>query len=93
MSSKGISSKKVFDDIFIDKLLDITDKKIDEAISNISNGCFDINPKKIGMVNEGCSYCQFKNICFMTESDLVYLKEYKNMEFLGGDEDDTTETK
>ena len=48
-----------------------------------------VNPKKIGMDNVGCEFCQFKDICFMKEEMIENLKEYKNMEFLGDDEDDT----
>ena len=88
-SSKGISSKKILDDVKIDKLVSITEDKIDEAINNIIDAKFDINPKRIGMDNVGCEFCSFKDICFMKEEMLVNLKEYKNMEFLGGEEDDT----
>ena len=47
---------------------------------------FDINPKKIGNDNLGCEFCKFKDICFRTEKNIVDLKEYKNLEFLGGDD-------
>ena len=89
MSSKGISSKKILDDVMIDKLSSITEDKIDEAINGIVNAKFDINPKRVGMDNVGCSYCEFRDICFMKEKMVNNLKEYKNMEFLGGDDDDT----
>ncbi len=89
VTSKGVSSKKVLDDEKIEKLVSITNQKIDEAIEGISNADFTINPKRIGMDNIGCKYCTFHDICFMSEGDIVNLREYKNMEFLGGDEDDT----
>ena len=76
-SSKGISSKKVLIDEEIDKIVDITKDKIDNAIDNIINAKFDINPKKIGMNNVGCEFCEFKDICFMKEDMLEELKEYK----------------
>ena len=88
-SSKGISSKKIMDDLDIDKLVSITEDKIDYAIDKILSASFDINPKRIGMNNAGCEYCKFRDICFMKENMVVNLKEYKNMEFLGGEEDDT----
>lgn len=88
-SSKGISSKKILDDVKIDKLSFITEEKIDEAITNIIEAKFDINPKRIGMDNVGCEYCQFRDICFMKEEMIENLKEYKNMEFLEGEENDT----
>lgn len=88
-NSKGISSKKVLDDNKIEKLANITENKINEAIDNILEANFKVNPKKIGMDNVGCEFCQFKDICFMKEEMIENLKEYKNMEFLGDDEDDT----
>ena len=81
-SSKGIATKKVLDDVKIDKLNNLTEKKIDEAIESILNANFDINPKKVGMNNLGCNYCTYKDICFMTEKDLINLKEHKNLDFL-----------
>ena len=91
-TSKGLASKKVLRDDQIDELESITETKIDEAINNILAANFQINPKRIGMNNLGCKYCKFKDICFFTERNIKNLKEYKNMEFLGGDKDDTKET-
>ena len=81
-NAKGIASKKILDDIQIDKLASITDDKIEEVINAIMDASFDINPKRIGMDNIGCKYCKFKDICFMNEADIINLEEYKNMEFL-----------
>lgn len=92
-TSKGLASKKVLNDEQIDTLEKITEDKIEEAIDNILASSFEINPKRIGMDNLGCKYCSFKDICFFTEKNIVNLKEYKNMDFLGGDQDDTKETK
>ena len=88
-SSKGISSKKVLNDEQIEKLATITEIKINEAIDNILDANFQINPKRIGMENVGCDFCEFRDICFMKEEMIENLKEYKNMEFLGDDEYDT----
>lgn len=85
-TSKGISTKKVLDDNKIEKLKRITENKIKEAIFNITNANFDINPKKIGLNNLGCAYCTYKDICFMNDKNINNLKEYKEMEFLGGEE-------
>ena len=76
------SDRKVLDDVKIDKLNNLTEEKINEAIESILNTDFDINPKKVGMNNLGCNYCTYKDICFMTEKDLVNLKEHKNLDFL-----------
>ena len=91
-TSKGLASKKVLDDEKIEKLLDLTNQKIDEAAKEIINANFTINPKRINMDNVGCKYCTFKDICYMTEKNIEELKEYKNLEFLGGEENDTEET-
>lgn len=88
VTNNGFASySKVIDNDKIDKLIDVVDDKIDEAIADIKEAKFDINPKRIGKVNYGCEFCKFKDICFMKENDVVNLKEYKNLEFLGGDEE------
>lgn len=88
-TSKGLGTKKVLRNDQIEVLESITEEKIDGAIDNILKANFDINPKRVGMNNLGCKYCSFKDICFFTESNVKNLKEYKNMEFLGGECDDT----
>ena len=65
----------------------IVDSKIKEASTKILAGDFRINPKQIGKDLVGCLYCPYQDICFKREEDIVYLKEYKNLEFLGGEED------
>ena len=66
-------------------IVKIIDQKIDEALTNIHNNNFDINPKVINNKNIGCEYCKFKDICYMTEKDIVRLKDVDNLDFLGGD--------
>lgn len=85
VGKNGISSKKIFSDEEIEKLVSIADDKIEEAITGIINADFSINPKRVGMDNMGCCFCKFKDVCFMRENMIVDLKGYKNMEFLGGD--------
>lgn len=91
-TSKGLGTKKVLRSDQIEYLETIVDEKIEKSIDNILNADFQINPKRVGMNNLGCKYCCFKDICFFTEKNIENLKEYKNMEFLGGDIDDTEET-
>ena len=69
------------------KLDTIVDSRIKEASTKILAGDFRINPKQIGTSLVGCLYCPYQDICFRREEDIVYLKEYKNLEFLGGEED------
>ncbi len=81
------SYSKVISNEQIDNLIKLVDKKIEEARDNILDVSFDINPKKIGKENIGCKYCNFNDICYMEQKDIIELKEYKNAEFLGGETD------
>lgn len=90
-TSKGVASKKILKDEQIDSLENITETKINQAIEGILAAHFEINPKRVGMDNLGCKYCGFRDICFRTEEDIQNLKEYKHMEFLGGEEIDPKE--
>lgn len=74
--SKTISKEE------INKLIEITEKNINDAFKNILDAKFDINPKRIGKNNVGCEFCKYKDICYMKEEDIVNLEEYKNLEFL-----------
>ena len=86
-TSKGFSAySKVLDNITINDITDLAETKIKETSDNILEAKFDINPKRIGTNNLGCEFCNFKDICFRTEKDIVNLKEYKDLEFLGGED-------
>ena len=56
-------------------------------IKSIKDNHFDINPKYVGKENLGCEFCKFKDICYMTNKDIVYLQEIKDLSFLRGEED------
>ena len=75
-SSKGFYPyTKVLSSDSIDKMINVVDSKIKEGFDNIKNNKFDINPKVINGENIGCRYCKYKDLCFKTGGDLVYLKE------------------
>jgi len=76
---------KVLSDDVLDMLVDYIDKIIEENITDILNGDFNINPKQIGMDLVGCKYCKYKDICYTKTEDIVKLKEYEDLSFLGGD--------
>ena len=59
----------------INELINLTSKKIDEAIENILNCNFKINPKIVPKKIDGCEYCKFYDICYRKEEDKVYLEE------------------
>ena len=81
------SYTKVLNDDVLDMLVNYIDNVIEENITDILDCKFDINPKKIGMENVGCKYCKYKDICFVKNEDIVELKEYSDLSFLGGDID------
>lgn len=70
----GRFSKVLNEDDF-DKLSVIAEEKIKEAIKNIKESNFTINPKILGINNLSCNFCPYKSICFVTEKDYVYIKE------------------
>lgn len=83
VSKNGFYSySKVLNKETIDKIIKIVDSKIEEASNNILKHDFKINPKYIGNENISCKFCKYKDICYRKEQDIVYLKEYKNLEFL-----------
>lgn len=71
----------------IENLIDITDKKINEAIKSICNCNFSISPKKTEKELLGCKFCNYSDICFKENSDEVLIYEDKDLSFLGGEED------
>ena len=86
VSKNGFYSySKVLNNKQIDKLVKITEEKIKEGANDILDAKFSINPKSIANNNVGCLFCKYKDICYMTEKDIVNLEEYKNLEFLGSD--------
>ena len=75
-TSKGFSAyTKVFSSQEIDNIVNLAEKKIDEAINNIVNGKFDINPKQIKFENVSCKYCKYKDLCFQTSNNVVLIEE------------------
>ena len=74
-TSKGFSHyTKILTDSEINDILTLVDNKIKEAFKLIDNGDFSINPKVIKGENRGCEFCKYKDLCFVTGEDLVYLK-------------------
>ena len=83
LTNKGFSHySKVLTDKQIDNIVKITDAKINECIDSIENSKFDINPKMISGKNIGCTYCKYKDICFMNNRDIVELEDIKDLSFL-----------
>jgi ATP-dependent helicase/DNAse subunit B len=87
VSSKGFYAySKVLSTKEMDNLIDIVTKNIDLGIDLINEAKFDINPKRIDNDLLGCKYCEFRDICFRKEEDIVDLEKQDYKEFLGGGE-------
>ena len=83
VTSKGfIHYTKVISEEEIESLVSLVDKKIKEAFIEIDNLNFPINPKIIGGENIGCSFCKYKDLCFKTGSDYVYLAKKNDLSYL-----------
>lgn len=76
------NNAKVLNNSEINKIVEITKKKIEEVIDNIKNNKFDINPKVNGDNNIGCEFCKYRDICFVKKKDKVSIVEEK----FGGEE-------
>lgn len=70
----------------IDSIVDIVDKNIKAAVDEILNGNFSINPKIIDGKNESCTFCKYKDICYLRESNKVYINTEE------GEDDDNGES-
>lgn len=74
VTPKGFSSNsKVLSEEEINTMIDNTDKIIDTAIKDILEGDFSINPKVINGKSISCDRCEYKEICYQRESDIVYI--------------------
>ena len=75
---------KVIDDNEMTSLVELVDKKIDNARDLILKADFSINPKKLSNDKEitGCQYCKYRDRCNRKNEDIVYLEKYKDISFL-----------
>lgn len=58
----------------IDNIIKLIELKIKEAMEEILEGKFLINPKIIDGENVSCKYCKFNDICYREEKNYIYLK-------------------
>ena len=64
-----IKSANTLTDEEINEILKLTNSKIIEAVNNILESNFSINPKILNNKNVSCEYCTYKDICYHTEKD------------------------
>lgn len=83
---KGFSryTKLIGNDTLYD-LINYTRHFIDKTADDIIDADFSINPKIYDKKNVSCEFCKFKDLCYMSDKDLVYLEKQKDLSFLGGD--------
>lgn len=58
----------------IDAIIALTEEKIINAMEEILNSRFAINPKILKQQNVSCKYCQYQSICYLEDKNFVYLK-------------------
>lgn len=80
------NNSKVLSEEDFSNIINYTDTKINEAVDSILEGDFSINPKVIDKENVSCKYCKYKDICFMTNKDIINLDKVLDLSFLGGEE-------
>lgn len=75
-SSKGFYAySKLLSKDEMTNIISSVSNTIVDVSNKISDGQFDINPKRVGLENVGCKFCDFRDICFMSEKDIVNLVE------------------
>lgn len=77
---------KVMDDDTLYHLVQYTKKYIDSATDDIIDANFQIDPKVYAGKNISCEFCSFKDLCYKTEKDLIYLDKVEDLSFLGGED-------
>ena len=81
----GTYTKLIDDDTMIN-MVKYMDKHIKDKTKEILEGDFEINPKIYDGKNISCKFCEYKDLCFMSNSNLKYLDKVEDLSFLGGEE-------
>ena len=69
------SYSKVLTEEEINNLINETEELIDKTTNNILEANFEIDPKIINGENVSCKFCEYKDICFRREKDLIYINK------------------
>lgn len=88
-TDKGFSRfSKVLSDSDVYHIITYTKKEIIKDMNEILQGDFNINPKIYDGKDISCEYCNFKDICYKSQKDVVYLDKVTDLSFLdeGGEE-------
>ncbi len=71
---------KVLSEEEIERIVCKVDEIINKTIDSILGGDFEINPKVINNENISCKYCEYRDICYMKDNDIVYINHKKEEE-------------
>ena len=74
-TKNGFSAySKILNNEEIENLRKISEDKINKCFDDVLNGKFNINPKIINGENVSCNYCKYKDLCYKTEKDNIYIE-------------------
>lgn len=83
---KGFSTyAKVINDNTLYNLVKYTKKHISTQTDSIIASNFIINPKVYAGKNIACGFCNYKDLCYMKDSNQIYLDKVNDLSFLGDD--------
>lgn len=71
------SYSKTLTDEEINEILLKVDERIKNAMEEILGCNFQINPKILNGTDKSCKFCDFKDICYHSDKDYVYLDDYE----------------
>ena len=74
--TKILNDKEVYD------MISYTKKEIEKATDEILEADFSINPKIYDGKNISCEFCEFKDICYKSQKDTIYLDKVADLSFL-----------
>lgn len=78
--AKVLNDKEVYD------MINYTKNEIEKTMNKILEGDFTINPKIYDGKNVSCDFCKFKDICYKTQKDTIYLEKVEDLSFLEKEE-------
>lgn len=67
------STSNSLSDEEIAAIIKLVDTKIKEAMHDILEAKFFVNPKILDKKNMSCTFCKYKDVCYKSEKDFVYL--------------------
>ncbi len=68
------SRSKILSDSELEDIMNSINKALEKSLKIIDNNAFDIAPKIINNKNVSCEFCPFKEVCFVSASDYIYLE-------------------